>query len=227
MKITREIDGRIYKFELTDEEIGEAYRLKNDKSLAEVIEDNLHAEADDYDKIEGFAVNDLIENQEFVKNIAARWMKNNDHGGDSFVNFVLALEFAMEQLKAKKKQETIPMTAPIPGEISLSRENLLEGISIPPSAKEDVEKYIPQVQKIIKSVSQPEIAPYVVFYGKADWGYFVQVYTKRVFPDTETSLNCEKKYGARSLAKIIAKALGLTVESDWTPSPLRDQGGPV
>jgi len=56
---------------------------------------------------------------------------------------------------------------------------------------------------------------YKVFYGKADYGYFVQVYCNDYVKDRTNSFNVDTKAGAKYIAEYISKALSLPLDSDW------------
>ena len=53
------------------------------------------------------------------------------------------------------------------------------------------------------------------FYGKADYGYFVQVYSDNYTDKMLTSFNTDTKAGARYFANMLGKELGTPVDSDW------------
>ena len=58
-----------------------------------------------------------------------------------------------------------------------------------------------------------------IFYGEADYGYFVQVYSDSHHKEIESiglsGFNTDTKAGARNLAKIYHEKLGIPLMSDW------------
>jgi hypothetical protein len=78
----------------------------------------------------------------------------------------------------------------------------------------DFQKYYDITLKVIEDCKNITTA-YKVFYGKADYGYFVQVYCSDYDQNRKTDFNTDTKAGAKHLAKIIANDLNLPLESDW------------
>lgn len=100
MKVKRIVDGRTYEFELTQEEIDEVYFEESRKAEFDLIEENLHDQADEDDLIQNIPVDDLVSNSKFMEQLAARWRKYNGNGGDPSYNFDEAVEITIERLKA-------------------------------------------------------------------------------------------------------------------------------
>lgn len=90
MKIIREINGRNFTFELTKQELFEAYKEQEEIYAVDNIEVNMenYLEYDEYIK--------LKDNHEFIKNAAYVLMENQN---EFDMTFDKALERAIEEVK--------------------------------------------------------------------------------------------------------------------------------